>query len=706
MVGHFRSRRDSSVSFTPKPPIKCIINNSPPPHVKLRGNEKLINFIDPTFHRSTGISTILSYPKSIIKFNNNKLDMLKKKNLMEYKFPNHHLILLLPGMGSHKNSIFLPYLADVLSSNGFFVIRLDFRGMGDSEDCLDATLKGRLLDEDVKDIDTVITYMTNYIPFEEDETNIIPYDINVLAIIGHSRGVLAMFEWASKQGNSLKVPFLFNCAGRFDGQGLYDRILERIRSEKIAEELGDDVDIDSDAQTYEYLGHYIQMRKNGEFKKTWIPRAEILSLVNCDVEKFKDLIKSDTHIISLYGSNDSIVPISAAANYANLFNINHKHSLEIILEADHNFLMDIPHEQSSQKIIYNSNQTIPFKNNKLNLAPILTEKILYYLTEEFQLNSFYNSSLSITPSVSIQSKQFAITKHLIKLPRNPLPYKFSNISNFRDIGGYPTKFDNLIVKTNCVYRSASLSGITLQAFNYLLDIIKIKCIFDLRSISEIDEAGKIEYDLDGRTLKIKNIPFNKNKSLSPEKMAEQFKSLLISPCNFPAIYMKILLESIDSIKKFFEYIIDHDVSPEQPIIYHCTAGKDRTGILTMLILAILGVDDHLIAKEYELSTIGLKTEINMIKRIEARSDLYYYMLEDGTYTDVATNTSIPGKQLIIDYDITPETICASLLSSKYETMRLFIDQFKTEFESAEMFFKIQLGFSYSEIAKIRDSLLE
>lgn len=48
--------------------------------------------------------------------------------------------------------------------------------------------------------------------------------------------------------------------------------------------------------------------------------------------------------------------------------------------------------------------------------------------------------------------------------------------------------------------------------------------------------------------------------------------------------------------------------PEKPFIIHCTAGKDRTGVLCALILSLCGVSDEVIANEYALTSIGLSTE--------------------------------------------------------------------------------------------------
>ena len=48
--------------------------------------------------------------------------------------------------------------------------------------------------------------------------------------------------------------------------------------------------------------------------------------------------------------------------------------------------------------------------------------------------------------------------------------------------------------------------------------------------------------------------------------------------------------------------------PSKPLVVHCTAGKDRTGVICALVLSLCGVDDETVAKEYSLTEIGLTDE--------------------------------------------------------------------------------------------------
>ena len=48
--------------------------------------------------------------------------------------------------------------------------------------------------------------------------------------------------------------------------------------------------------------------------------------------------------------------------------------------------------------------------------------------------------------------------------------------------------------------------------------------------------------------------------------------------------------------------------PQKPLIIHCTAGKDRTGVICALVLSLCGVDDEVVAHEYSLTETGLPSE--------------------------------------------------------------------------------------------------
>jgi len=64
---------------------------------------------------------------------------------------------------------------------------------------------------------------------------------------------------------------------------------------------------------------------------------------------------------------------------------------------------------------------------------------------------------------------------------------------------------------------------------------------------------------------------------------------------------------IEKRAEAFGKILSHFADPKNyPIVYHCTAGKDRTGIITALILSLLGVPEDTIVADYSLSNLGFE----------------------------------------------------------------------------------------------------
>ena len=70
-------------------------------------------------------------------------------------------------------------------------------------------------------------------------------------------------------------------------------------------------------------------------------------------------------------------------------------------------------------------------------------------------------------------------------------------------------------------------------------------------------------------------------------------------------YMLILESGKKLIGDVFRYMIKElSIQDRYSMVIHCTAGKDRTGVFIMVLLGLCGVDDEIIAREYELSNLG------------------------------------------------------------------------------------------------------
>ena len=100
------------------------------------------------------------------------------------------------------------------------------------------------------------------------------------------------------------------------------------------------------------------------------------------------------------------------------------------------------------------------------------------------------------------------------------------------------------------------------------------------------------------------MPVFKDADYSPEAIALRYKDYTSDNGTegFRRAYADILESGAASYRTILLHIRD---KPREPCLVHCTAGKDRTGIIMALILQLVGVDDQVVAEEYALTQVGL-----------------------------------------------------------------------------------------------------
>ncbi|MBC8098201.1 MAG: tyrosine-protein phosphatase [Armatimonadetes bacterium] len=166
--------------------------------------------------------------------------------------------------------------------------------------------------------------------------------------------------------------------------------------------------------------------------------------------------------------------------------------------------------------------------------------------------------------------------------------------NFRDIGGYQTA-DGQRVKWGKVYRSGSLAALTPQDFAYLAQL-DIKVVCDLRSVEEVADAP----DKLPPYMQYIHTPLNTD---GTGNAASRMRTLLFEPGKLrdmmTTMYVQIMLENNAAV--FGTVINQMADAANLPLLFHCTAGKDRTGVTAMLLLLVLGVPEEVVIADYTLS---------------------------------------------------------------------------------------------------------
>lgn len=169
--------------------------------------------------------------------------------------------------------------------------------------------------------------------------------------------------------------------------------------------------------------------------------------------------------------------------------------------------------------------------------------------------------------------------------------------NFRDLGGIKNR-DGKYVQWGKILRSDDLNKLTEADLKYLSSIPLIS-IVDFRSPDEVNQAPdkvpatvKEDYHLAITPGNLGDL------AMSGKATAEQLESAMQD--------VNILLVSdslaIDQYRKMFELLQN---SSDVPLMFHCSAGKDRTGMGAALILSALNVDESIIFNNYLESNVYL-----------------------------------------------------------------------------------------------------
>lgn len=182
-------------------------------------------------------------------------------------------------------------------------------------------------------------------------------------------------------------------------------------------------------------------------------------------------------------------------------------------------------------------------------------------------------------------------------------------SNFRDLGGYVAR-DGRTVRWRRIFRSNHLGKVTDDDVAVLREL-GLKAAFDLRGVEErIPDACKIA------GINVHSLP------IEPVTMVVIREHLAAGRQLSTEETMEIMRDSYRNYVRHntprFRTLFSHLIEDHAPLVIHCTAGKDRTGFASALILHALGVADDVILEDYLLTnTYYLRDTTNAAQLPEA-----------------------------------------------------------------------------------------
>jgi protein-tyrosine phosphatase len=264
--------------------------------------------------------------------------------------------------------------------------------------------------------------------------------------------------------------------------------------------------------------------------------------------------------------------------------------------------------------------------------------------------------------------QFADGKRLTVAERL-LPLE--GAANFRDLGGYRAA-DGRRVRWGLIYRSGSLDNLTERDRDYLATL-NLKLVCDLRATKEAARHAAQRY---GGAAYV-------HQPIYEDAEAGGQLRLLYMLWNLDRLD-KLILRSyassmIDQKAAHFGAVLRRLAESDAlPAVVHCTAGKDRTGILSALLLLLLGVPEETITADYSLT------------------NLYYPAIRETVRRDIE-QLSIIGLTLD-DFK--------ALLIANPANLRASLDHIRERYSSAEAYLRQAAGLDDTVIARLKARLLE
>jgi protein-tyrosine phosphatase len=194
-------------------------------------------------------------------------------------------------------------------------------------------------------------------------------------------------------------------------------------------------------------------------------------------------------------------------------------------------------------------------------------------------------------------------------------------SNFRDLGGYATA-QGRKVKHGAVFRSAHLSTLT-DLDRTALARLSVRTIVDLRGV---EEAAETPHRVDGVGCRIVGAHIEPG-------VGEKIRGAVADGSANPHLMMQFLTDHYrdyprrcaPGFRTLFGTLTD---GTHRPLVFHCTAGKDRTGFASALLLTLLGVpwetvmEDYLRTNDLWTGHVGRYPELDIDTRaaiVEART---------------------------------------------------------------------------------------
>jgi protein-tyrosine phosphatase len=168
---------------------------------------------------------------------------------------------------------------------------------------------------------------------------------------------------------------------------------------------------------------------------------------------------------------------------------------------------------------------------------------------------------------------------------------FQGAENFRDLGGYRASGGRR-VKWGQIFRSDALHALTPTDLT-LCEALGFRTVYDLRREHERTRAPNVL----PASVHTVVLPIG-NDDVSAEGLMQRIRDGETSEALLIDVYYDLVDTAADTFAELLTQLVDPG---SEPALFHCAAGKDRTGIAAALLLTVLGVSEEDVLSDYELT---------------------------------------------------------------------------------------------------------
>lgn len=239
--------------------------------------------------------------------------------------------------------------------------------------------------------------------------------------------------------------------------------------------------------------------------------------------------------------------------------------------------------------------------------------------------------------------------------------------NFRDLGGY--RAGTATIRRGLVYRAGMTHHLSEAGLMLLRDRYGMRTVIDLRTEQEMTKDGVAAFHEAG--IRHVHAPVFISLDQNEETRRVRLTAMREGRYDWVASYRQMIADGGAAFRQSFALLAD---AAALPLAFHCTAGRDRTGVTAALLLSMLGVEREQIAHDYALTGTYLRPHVARFLRPDARDQIS------------------EGQMLRI-------------LATSTEAMAVFLDWLDAEHGSAEGYL-LGIGVTPTQIAAVRAALLE